>query len=176
MCRRRLASAAMLIIFMLLLIGACTAAPKKNLPAPSGGIANRIQSDTNLFQEGFVLLGTSGKPADYGKARQLFDQLIRGYPQSKWRSYAETYRQLLDDVNVAFDRASIAHADAKKTQTEMEALRLSLEQVKKSNRLLQEKVNTETARLLQENEQLRSDLQRLKQLEIDLQRRDRSSR
>lgn len=166
----------MLMIFMLILIGACTAAPKKDLPAPSGGIADRIQADTNLFQEGFILLGTSGKPADYGKARRLFDQLIRVYPQSKWRSYAETYRQLLDDVKVASDRASMVETEAKKTRTETEALRLSLEQAKKSNRLLQEKMNAETARILQENEQLRSDLQRLKQLEIDLQRRDRSVR
>jgi hypothetical protein len=83
---------------------------------------------------------------------------------------------LLDDWKMESGKVALVQTAGEKAQAERERLLLSLEQARRSNRLLQEKLNTETARLLQENEQLKGDLQRLKQLEIDLQRRDRSTR
>ena len=48
--------------------------------------------------------------------------------------------------------------------------------LKKAVRDLTEKLQTETAALSQENERLKSDLQRLKALEIELQKRERMLR
>lgn len=158
------------LILVVLLIGACASAAKKD----SAGTAARTPSDTTLFREGYAWLGTSGKPADYGKAREAFDHLIRLYPQSKWRSYAETYRVLLDELKSTSDKALSDSLEKRKVQAEMEQLKASLNQSRKAYRLLQEKIQADTVHLHQENDQLKNDLQRLKRLEVELQRRERS--
>ncbi len=168
--------ALMSLLFFVLLIGACGTASKKDLPGKPGSVAGFVQSDTAIFHEGFSWLGTSGKPADYDRAGDVFSQLIKVYPKSKWRSYAETYLKLLDDLKKTSVSAAANRLEAKKAQTEIDELRVSMDQSKKYQRLLQEKFQSETARLQQENEQFKHDIQRLKQLEIELQRRDRSVR
>jgi len=174
------------IISGLLLIGACATPPKQDLPgqdfprqdlpSPTEGVITTLPSDTALFQEGCILLGTSDKPADYDKARAAFENLLRAYPKSKWRPCAETYRKFLDELNAASIHARAHDLEVRKAQAETDDLKVSLEQARKANRLLQEKLQTETGRLQQENEQLKNDIQRLKQLEIELQRRERSLR
>ena len=161
-----------LLILLVLMIGGCASAPKKN----SAGAKERTPSDTVLFREGYAWLGTSGQPADYVKARDAFDRLIRLYPQSKWRSYAETYRNLLDELKSTSDKALSDSLEKRNVQAEIEELKAALNQSRKAYRLLQDKMQADTARLQQENEQLKNDLQRLKRLEIELQRRERSAR
>ncbi|MDQ5984524.1 MAG: hypothetical protein CSYNP_00219 [Syntrophus sp. SKADARSKE-3] len=161
----------MFLVVALLVTSGCASTPKKDLPAPSTGAATTVRSDAQLFQEGYALLGTS-----YSKARDTFDQLIRLYPKSKWRPYAETYMKLLDDVKAASNRVIGARQEERKAKQEAEELRVALDHAKKANRLPSEKLQSEIAKLQQENEQLKNDLQRLKNLEVQLQRRERSIR
>ena len=164
------------VALLLLLIGACASAPKNEPTVQPRAVSSPAQSDTKLFQEGCALLGASGEPADYNRAKEVFLNLINIHPQSKWRSYAEAYRKLLEERKTASDEAARSRLEAGKAQLELNESKISLDQLKKANRALQEKLQADTARLQQENEQLRGDLQRLKQLEIDLQRRERSLR
>lgn len=163
----------LVLILLILLIGGCASAPKKDSAAP---VNARTPSDTILFREGYAWLGTSGKPADYIKARAAFDNLVRLYPQSKWRSHAETYRNLLDELKSTSDKALSDSVQKQNVQAEIEELKAALAQSRKAYRLLQDKAQADAARLQQENEQLKNDLQRLKLLEIELQRRERSAR
>ena len=170
--KRRLIVLMVLVVILLVTVG-CASTPKKDLPAASASAAaaTTARSDAQLFHEGYALLGTS-----YSKARETFDQLIRLYPKSKWRPYAETYLKLLDDVNAASNRVIVARQEERKAKQEAEELRVALDQAKKANRLPSEKLQSEVARLQQENDQLKNDLQRLKNLEVQLQRRERSIR
>ena len=169
------------LIFGMLLIGACASAPvpapKQDLPEPPKRMAAQTPSpDTVMFQEGFALLGASDKPADYEKAGEIFDNIVRLYPKSIWRPYAETYRKLLNDLKLSAAKDNANARELRKTQKDVEELKAVLDQAKKSSRLAQEKLQAEAARLQQENDQLKNDLHRLKQLEIEMQRRERSLR
>jgi hypothetical protein len=174
--KRRLTGKTWPLFLLILMIGACASAPKMDRPQQPVSAAPLIQSqsDTALFQQSITLLGAPGKPADYDKARASFDQLIRLFPKSKWRPYADSYLKLLDELKANSDKAMADRLAARKAKTETDDLRLSLDQSKKAHRLLQEKMQTDMARVQQENEQLKNDIQRLKQLEVDLQRRERS--
>lgn len=162
-----------------LALGACSPSPKRvamppsPVPPSSSAPTAPSTSDRDLFLEAFSWLGTSTYQADYGRAREQFDRLILFYPQSQWRPYAEAYRKLLDELQATSDRVLSDSVEKRKAQEELDEVKGVLEQFRKSNRLLQEKLQTDTARLQQENEQLRHDLQRLKQLEIEMQRRGR---
>jgi len=63
-----------------------------------------------------------------------------------------------------------------KTGTERLRALQENDQLKKAVRELTEKLQSETAALAQENEQLKGDIQRLKALEIELQKRERMLR
>ncbi len=162
-----------------LALGACSPSPKRvatppsPVPPSSSSPTAPSTSDKDLFLEAFAWLGTSTYPADYGRARELFDRLVRFYPESKWRPYADAYRKLLEELRATSDKALSDSVEKRKAQEELDEVKGVLEQFRKSNRLLQEKIQTDTVRLQQENEQLRHDLQRLKQLEIEMQRRGR---
>ena len=123
------------------------------------------------FTKASPLLGTS-----YTNAREAFDKLVKVYPKSKWRPYAEALLKLLDDLNLASNRAMADRLEARSLEKETESLRASLEQSRRTARGQQEKLQAEVNKLSQENEQLKNDLQRLKRLEIEMLRRGRSFR
>jgi hypothetical protein len=160
----------LLILFMVFL-GACAA--KKAPVEPPGSLAARFQSDTALFQEGYAQLCGDERPVDYGKSREAFELLIKKYPKSKWRSYAKTFLILVDDAQEARDQAD-------KEKQALIKIKALWEGTQKECRIDHLKAQGDIARLHKENEQLKHEngemkknIEQLKRLEIELQRRDK---
>ncbi len=99
------------------------------------------------------------------KARGLLNRLIQTYPDSQWRNTAEALIMLMDlqaacEAKIKGDRQICERILSQKIKCE-----------ESENQCRQE-----ATRLLQENEQLKKDLQNLKNLEIELEQRNRGLR
>ena len=124
---------------------------------------------------GIALLREADRP-DQGKARAVFASLIQRYPQSRWRSTAEAFIDLIDTAEAARETDRKKQLLMEQLLTERARTLQENEQLKKTVRDLTEKAQAETQALTQENEQLKKDLQRLKALEIELEKRERMLR
>jgi hypothetical protein len=145
-----------------------TLPPVAEQPAPS-------MEDRNLFYEGISYLNRLGRP-DPAQGRRAFASFIQRNPQSRLRAAAESFIRLIDEGETLREAGRQDHLQKDKLQVERTRLLQENDQLKKKVRDLTEKLQTETASLAQENEQLRKDLQRLKALEIELEKRDRMLR
>lgn len=172
-----------------LFMAGCAAAPtaieKQDIAAPAVKAAEetpaapekppRLFEERDLLLDGVALLNRPDQ-SEPSKARSVFISLIQRYPQGRWRSTAEAFINLIDERD-AFREASRqdrlltdrVKAEKAKALQESEALR-------KTVRELTERLQKETTALAQENEQLKQDIQRLKALEIELEKRERTLR
>jgi hypothetical protein len=135
----------------------------------------RLFEDRDLLLDGVKFLNLPDRPAP-AKARSIFISLIQFYPQSRWRPAAEAFIRLIDEWETFREANRQDHlltdkAKADKTKTVQEN-----ETLKKTVRELTERLQTETAALAQENEKLKKDIDRLKALEIELEKRERKLR
>ncbi|MBA4423200.1 MAG: hypothetical protein C0390_08900 [Syntrophus sp. (in: bacteria)] len=181
---RRLQTAAG-ILALLFLVG-CAMAPTAEKekafgsepvvkPADKGVTPPLIVGDFALLSEGIALLSRPDRP-DPTKARSVFASLLQSHPKSRWRSAAETFIRLIDEAEVSLKVNQREHLLLEKAQTEQNRLLKENDHLKKTIRDLTERLQVETAALISENEQLKKDLQRLKLLEIELQKRERMLR
>lgn len=181
--RRRLqGNLARLVVvsFLVLLFGACafssTVTPGKEsaqgiavVPVEKAGLFGKPQADAVMFNEGVSWLGLSDKPTDYAKAKETFAGLTQNYPQSKWRPLAETFIRLIDAIESL-------QAKNLSEQELTEKLQQDNERLKKDLQALSNRFQAERAGLLQENEKLKKDMELLKQLEVQLDRREKMLR
>jgi hypothetical protein len=147
-------------------------------PAPPAGervTTPRPAEDRDLFLEGIALLNLPGGP-DPVKARAALAALIRRYPQSPWRPAAESVIRLIDENGAVLEVCLETHLREEVLQAEKSAAMRENESLQGLIRELQERRQTETATLIRENEKLKADLQRLKALEIELEKRERMLR
>ena len=175
-----------------LFLAGCAAAPtaieKKDVATPAVKAAEapstmpmapekppRLFEDRDLLLDGVALLNLQDRP-DPAKARSVFISLIQRYPQSRWRSAAEAFIRLIDERDAFLEASRQDHLLIDKTQGEKAKALQENDRLKKTVRELTEKLQSETATLSQENEQLKKDIQRLKALEIELEKRDRTLR
>jgi hypothetical protein len=175
---------ALFALILIVSVMACTA----TLPRTTGADASSAERtaamrgrmfsspEDDLFREGLSSLMAEGQAADYEKARSAFEALATSYPKGKWSEPARRFIVLLDELQDCKRKGSadwkhldILEKEKKKALLENENLRKNLKQA-------QERLQTETQKLLEENEQLRQDLQRLKDLEIQLEKRERMLR
>ncbi|HOF04582.1 MAG TPA: hypothetical protein PK175_05250 [Syntrophales bacterium] len=170
----RLGLPVMVVIFLL----AACAAPGP--PPPPGSLAARFQSDTALFREGYERLRGVEKPRDYEVARQTFLLILEKYPKSKWRDYAAVYLRLLNEQQALRKEAEDLRNQGQADRRAAVSRQAELEKELREQGLLMEKGRSETVRLLQENQALRLENERLtnkldslKRLEIELERRDK---
>ncbi len=155
-------------------VAVATPAPPAEEPvAPR--TAPRLVEDRDLFLEGSALLSPPGGP-DPAKARAVFASLILRYPQSRWRSAAESVIRLIDENREVLEACLEDHLLQEQLLAERSAALQENESLKNTLRVLQERLQTETAALIQENEKLKTDLQRLKTLDIELEKRERMLR
>ncbi|MBM4271571.1 MAG: hypothetical protein FJ139_05360 [Deltaproteobacteria bacterium] len=157
------------LLLIVTLLGACThylPPPDSISPGHEKGVLRETPSDADLFHEGMSHLGGSGNNADYEKARAAFDRLVRMHPESRWKHLTEVLIRVIDDV----------YACRGRSDTGMDRLLRENEQLKKNNRVLLEKLNSETAKLIQENDKLKKDIELLKSLEVQLEKRDKMLR
>lgn len=161
---------------------ATTAAPP---PAPQSTIA-RPESrslfdypadDRKIFDEGLACLkSTPEQPADYTRARNLFEMLVQQHPDSKWRLQAETWLDHLEALSRLEEQLKACRQSAEAGQNEHSRLQREIEQLRLETRQAREKSQEELNRLTQENEQLKRDLRLLKNLDIQQEKRERMLR
>lgn len=164
----------------------CAAAPpaieKKDVAAPAvkpaeetPAVPPRLFDDRDLLLDGVALLNLPERP-DPETARSIFLSLIQRYPQSRWRPAAEAFIRLIDERDAFGEMSRQDRLLVDNTKTEWSRALQENDYLKKTVRELTEKLQSETAALAQENEQLKRDIQRLKALEIELQKRERMLR
>ena len=173
-----------LVFCLLVLLGGACAPSVQRMPddkgpppetaAPRTGETSFFSTkDAELFQRALSRLNApvNGQAAadDYAKARTDLEALVNAYPKSRWRPAAEKIIALIDN-------ATSQRQLAEKTVADKNRLAQENEQLKRQVRALNEKLQAETAALSQENEQLKKDIQTLKNLEIELEKRDRKLR
>lgn len=176
------------VILALLLLAGCAAAPtaekKREVgseplviqavvkPAEKSATASLIVEDFDLLSEGIALLSPPDRP-DSTQARSVFASLLKRHPESRWRSAVETFIRLIDEAEVSREMNRQEHLLLDMALVEQNRLLQENDSLRKTIHDLTERLQAETATLTQENEQLKKDLQRLKLLEIELQKRER---
>jgi hypothetical protein len=170
------------VLFLAGCVAAPTAIEKKDVGAPAVKAAEETPAETprlfeerDLLLEGVALLDLQDRP-DPAKARSIFISLIQRYPHSRWRSAAEAFIHLIDERNTFRETSRQDHLLIGKAQGEKAKALQENDRLKKTVRELTEKLQSETAALTQENEQLKEDIRRLKALEIELEKRERTLR
>jgi len=162
-------------LLVALLCACAQTAPRPAAPLPSAspvmqeGLFSFNSEDTDCFNRGVDFLENEGAAPEGGKAREAFAELLAKYPRSKWQKAAAALVRLLDE------RARLREGRVQDGQA-LEKARGEIEQLRKELRALNDRLQSETARLAQENEQLKKDLQLLKELELQLDKRDRNLR
>jgi len=175
---------AVFALILFISVVACTASlPKTQGPdASSSELSSALRSriftspEDDLFREGLSCLITAAQPADYEKARATFAALVTSYPKSKWAEPAQRFITLMDDLQACRSKDNVTRQHIESLEREKEGTLLENESLRKSLKQAHERLQTETQKLLAENEQLKKDLQLLKDLEIQLERRERMLR
>ena len=123
-------------------------------------------SDADIINEALISLNNQeGKP-DYNAAKAKLGIFIQEHPKSKWvgsaRSLILIINNLLDlQEKVKIESLALDKANAEKTK------------LKKDYKYFEERYQTETAKLQQENEQLKNNIELLKKLEIQMGQREK---
>ncbi|MBU2053909.1 MAG: hypothetical protein KJ936_13305 [Proteobacteria bacterium] len=131
--------------------------------------------DRDLFSAGLSLL-TRAEGPEQAEARSIFVSLLQRYPQSPWRPAAETLIRLIDEGQALREAYRREQLLSEQGRAERAMILQENERVKRTVRELTEKLQAEKAILSQENEQLRKDIKRLRELEIEIEKRDRMLR
>ncbi len=145
--------------------------PMEEAPAPPP----RLFEERDLLLDGVARLNVPEQP-DSEKARSIFLSLIQRYPQSRWRAVAEAFIRLIDERDRFEEKSRLDGLLADRSSEERLRALKENDHLKKTVRELTEKLQSETTALVKENEQLKRDIQRLKALEIELQKRERMLR
>lgn len=138
-------------------------------PSREGGLFDFSSADTINFTKGLAFLENQQNDPDYAKARAALAELLEKYPRSKWRDPAVSLIRLLDERTKLQGENFSDQAALNKAKGEND-------QLKRDLRAVNDRLQAETARLTQESEQLKKDLQLLKDLELQLDKRDRKLR
>jgi len=135
----------------------------------------RLYDECDLFLDGVSFLNLPDRP-DPEKARSVFVSLIQRYPESRWCSAAEAFIRLIDEKDAFLEANRQDHLLIGQIQWEKTKALQENDRLKKTIRELTEKLQSETAALTQKNEKLKKDIRRLKDLEIELEKRDKALR
>lgn len=119
-------------------------------------------SEADLIQEALGFLNNPEGAPDYNSVRAGLESFILQYPRSKWTGCAQSLLQTINKITVLQNKAKTerlaldrAYADKSRLFKEIELLK------------------TEAVKLQHENDQLRNDIVLLKQLEIQLEKREK---
>lgn len=137
------------LLLIILLTGACAVIrppEKKRVPYPVGPIVPGTPSDEDLFLLGTSYLGNAELHPDYFNARVAFEKLVKTYPGSRRRQTSAQFIRLIDELQAMQKNSSAGDRGVQQEQ------------------------------LISENVRLKKDLERLKQLEIESEKRDRKLR
>jgi len=125
-----------------------------------------FQSDADMIHEALMSLNNiEGKP-DYNAAKAKLGIFIQKHPQSKWVGSAQSLMLLLNNILDLQEKVKTGSVALDKANTEKTKL-------KKDAKYFEERYQTETVKLQQENEQLKNDIALLKKLEIQMGQREK---
>jgi hypothetical protein len=130
-------------------------------------------SDTDMFVEALRDLSNVEAEPNYNAIKVKLENLVQQYPKSKWTPGAQALIRNIDK-NVSL-QTQLAR-EKQKNQNDRAKLQKEIDILSEELRLTDEKHKTDTTRLQQENEQLKKDMQLLKQLEVQLERREKMLR
>lgn len=139
-------------------------------------ISKEANKDEELFIQAMHQLAGPFNSEAVAAARQTLESLLSNYPQSKWTDAARAIIRLIAELDTYRRRLPIEQGMVQKLATDKNRTLQEIEQLKKELRLLSEKYQVDLTGLQQENEQLKKDLQLLKNLEIQLDRREKMLR
>jgi hypothetical protein len=145
--RRKLALA------QLLLEDNRVAAAKSLLSSISGEPGVAGVTDEALFRLSLINLEPGENKITTSKAGQNLDLLIKNYPSSTWKHHAVSLKGLMDAYDVSLDEK----AEMEKTVRSLKNTNLSL--------------TKENNSLTKENKELRQDMEKLKNLDLELEKK-----
>jgi hypothetical protein len=129
--------------------------------------------DQVLFDEALSSLRNKQTEPNYIEAKTRLEKLLSRYPQTKWLESAQALIACLDKISTLETRLK---QDKQKAQTDQVKLLKEMEGQKESNKLVEDRYSAELAKLQMENEQLKNDIQQLKKLEVQLEKREKMLR
>lgn len=137
-----------------------------------------LSEERELLLAGVRLLDLPDQP-DPALARPVFVSLTQLYPEGQWRPAADAFIRLIDEREAAREAnrrdrllADLARTEKEKALRENEVLKKTVREM--TERI--EKLQTEAWALVKDKEQLKEDLQKLKALEVELEKRERMLR
>ena len=139
----------------------------------SSSIFSKGPSDKELFTEALSCLSNDKKGPDYSEAQIRLQNLVEQFPNSKWTTSAEALILTLDRISTL---QAALKKEKLKTQGEQLKLTKEIHKLKDNAEQIEGKYSVEIVRLQQENEQLKKDIQQLKTLEIQLEKREKKMR
>lgn len=134
------------------------------------------KKDEELFLQAMHQIAGPLNQEASATVRRTLESLLSGYPQSKWNDAARAALRLIGELDTYRHRLPIEQNMVQKLATDRNRTTQENEQLKKELRLLGEKCQAALAERQQENEQLKKDLQLLKNLEIQLDKREKMLR
>ena len=171
-----------LIYFMIvtiMLAGCSTKAVVDNVNGRTGtvekssGIFSTEPSDRELFEEALSYLSNNKNEPNYNEAKARLENLVVQFPKSKWVAGAQALISSLHRISALQVQLS---QENQKAQDEHVKLTKEVEGLRDNTRQIEEKYSAEIIRLQQENEQLKNDIQQLKNLELQLEKREKRLR
>ena len=182
-------------LFILFLLVVLTSACAKSLPPvvdqakppqltvheplirePLFGKPLKKDKDEELFIKGLHQLADPANENEYVLAGHTLETLLNSYPDSKWRDAARAALRLIGEMDSYHEKLRAEQNMAQKLLADKTKTIQENELLKKELRLLNEKYQSEVAALQQENDQLKRDLQLLKNLELQLDKREKMLR
>jgi vacuolar-type H+-ATPase subunit I/STV1 len=110
---------------------------------------------------------------NYKEARLRLEKLVREHPDGKWTPAAGA---LIACIQKIAELQNQLRLDKQRAQSDHGKLAREIEGLRDGIRQTEEKYSAELIRLQQENEQLKKDIQQLKNLEIQLEKREKMLR
>lgn len=166
------------VLLMLMCLSGCLikdGLPKgtKDMPNDRASVFEQIPADQQRYEDILAALANNEKRPNYPEVKSALEGFILEHPQSKWAPSARVLILSLDKIialehRLALEKQKALSGEAKSTR--------ELQAAKESLRQLEEKYVFDMAKLLQENEQLKNDLQQLKQLEVQMEKREKMLR
>lgn len=167
------------VIIPVIMLSGCSTKAVLGGSEPAGLAARSQQlflkkpSDKVLFEEALSLIGNREKEENPRQAKIKLQTLLQQFPDSE---LAATAQALLTALNNITDLEAALKKEKLKTQGDQVKLTKEMSELKSNVQQMEEKYSTEVSRLQQENEQLKKDIQQLKNLEINLEKREKMLR
>ncbi len=146
---------------VLAILAAC-APVSRDVPPPSAPLSlTQAHDDTTLYRHAVDLL----RAGNYAQAQPVLRELTGKFPRSSYTPSAEIYLKLLDEIETLTAQVTRCQKDMAKLQRDLKDTKGALD-----------KALTEKQQLAKELEELEQDLEYLKTVEVELQKRIKSLR